>query len=118
MENLRETREISVGGHVIVLNTYITGRESRAIEQSMYDKLHLSQRNGEQEISGIKGSVIIEREDAQIKAVVVSIDGNSENIVERLLDFASEHYDEVLTEVRAVVEKKNQQTNSSQSQTT
>jgi hypothetical protein len=105
-EQTRETKEIKVGSHVVVVHTYVTGRELRAIEGAMMDKLEMSQEGDQQKISGFKGSMLAERQDMQIKAVVVSVDGKTENVVDAVLDLPAKESEEVLDYVKELTEPK------------
>lgn len=104
---IRETKEVKVGENILIVNTYITGREARDIEGAMIDKLDMSQSatNG-MEITGFKGSQLKERQDLQTKAVVVSINGKTENIVDTILDLPSEMSEEIMEVVRNIAEPK------------
>lgn len=102
----RETKTLDIGNHKIVVNTYLTGREVRDIDSALMDKLEIRQVGKSQEISGLKGSMLKEQEDMQIKAVVVSIDGSSDNIVDRLIDLPHEQYQQVMQHIKIVVGKK------------
>lgn len=108
----RETKEIKIGNHTLVVNTFVTGRELRNIESSMLDKLEMKQKGTEQEITGFRGSMLKERQDAQIKAVVVSLDGSSDNVVDRILDLSAPEYQEVVEYVTSITEPKKEQTDS------
>lgn len=102
----RETKEINVGGHVIVYKTYLTGREEREIQNQMLNQLELNQKSGEPEITGFKGAMLREQQDKYILNVVVSIDGSSENILDRLLDLPSTQFNKVMEVVQEIAEKK------------
>lgn len=106
----RETREVKVGEHVLVVNSYITGREAREIESTILDKVEMSQSttNGT-EIKGFKGSVLKEKQDMQVKAVVVSIDGNKENILDTILDLPSTESEKIMELVASIAEPKKEQ---------
>ena len=104
--NTRETKELNIGEHKVVVNTYVTGREMRNIESSMMDKLEMSQKGKEQEITGFKGSMLSERQDMQIKAVVVSVDGRSENIIDAVLDLPTTESEQILDYVKELTEPK------------
>lgn len=108
-ENIRETKELTVGSHKIVVNTYVTGRELRNIESSMMDKLEMSQKDGSQEITGFKGSMLADRQDMQIKAVVVSIDGKNDKIVDAILDLPAEESEQVMDYVKEITEPKKEE---------
>lgn len=105
MEN-RETKTVKVGEHEVVMHTYITGREARAIEGAFMDKIELKQAGESQEISGFNGSMLAERQDLQIKAVVVSVDGNSQDVVSAVLDLPSKESEEIMKKVMEIVEPK------------
>jgi len=109
MSDTRQTKILTVGEHQVEVNTFITGRELREIESAMMDKLEMKQKGGEQEISGFRGSMLVDRENAQIKAVVVSIDGTKENIIERVLDLPASEYKQVMAYVSEVAEPKKEQ---------
>ena len=111
-ENQRETKELKVGSHAVVVHTFVTGRELRNIEGAMMDKLEMSQKGKEQEITGFKGSMLADRQDMQIKAVVVSIDGKSDNIVDAVLDLPATESEEVLDYVKDLTESKKEEADS------
>lgn len=106
----RETKEVKVGKHTLVVNTYITGREARDIEGALMDKLEMSQSvDRGTEITGFKGSQLKERQDFQVKAVIVSFNGNTENIIEAILDLPSTQSEEVMKIVREIAEPKKEE---------
>ena len=108
----RETKEIKVGEHTLVVNTYLTGREARTIEGVMMDKLEMSQstkdgdEKGETMITGFKGSILSDRQDLQVKAVIVSFDGKTENILDTILDLPRDDSEEVMKIVSEIAEPK------------
>jgi len=108
-ENIRDTKELKIGIHTIIVNTYITGRELRNIESAMMDKLEMSQKDGTQEITGFKGSMLSDRQDMQIKAVVVSVDGVTENIIDAVLDLPATESEQIMDYVRTLTEPKKEQ---------
>lgn len=105
----RETKELTIGGHKIVAHTYVTGREMRDIEGAMMDKLEMSQKDGSQEIKGFKGSMLANRQDMQIKAVVVSVDGKTENVIDAVLDLPSKESEAILDYVKEITEPKKEE---------
>jgi len=56
-------------------------------------------------MTGISGKTIVAREDAQIKAVIVSIDGNTD-VVNALLDLREDIYEAVLAVVKEKADPK------------
>lgn len=106
----RETHEVNIGGHIIVVNDYITGREARDIESTIYDKIEMSQSTQRgTEITGFKGSILKEKQDMQIRAVVVSIDGKTEGILDAILDLPYKESDEIIRVVLSIAEPKKEE---------
>lgn len=108
-ENTRETKVLEIGSHEVVVHTYVTGRELRNIESAMLDKLEMSQKGKEQEITGFKGSMLADRQDMQIKAVVVSVDGKTENIVDLVLDLPAQESEQIMDYVKELTEEKKEE---------
>ena len=103
----RETKEVKAGKNTLIINTYITGREARDIESSLMDKLEMSQ-NVEKgtEIKGFSGSLLRDRQDMQVKYIVVSVNGKSENILDTILDLPVKESEEIMEIIRGVAEPK------------
>ena len=86
-ENQRETKTLTTPqGKELVLKTYITGREARAIQNVYLDKLNLKQTAQGQEMDGLKGSATGEAEDKAVEMVVVSYDNKTDDLVNIILD--------------------------------
>lgn len=105
-ENTRETKTLEIGGHKVVVNTYVTGREMRRIEQVLLDKLEMKQKGGENEVSGFKGAMMADRQDMKITAVVVSVDEKTDKIVDQVLDLPSDLAEEIMAYVDELTEPK------------
>ena len=106
-ENIpREEKELTIGKHKVMVHTFVTGRELRGIESAMMDKLEMSQKDGAQQITGFKGSMLSDRQDMQIKAVVVSVDGNAENVIDLVLDLPSIESEQIMDYVKELTEPK------------
>lgn len=109
----RETTSFKTpGGHEVVLKTYLTAREANQLKQVLYKSINMSMTDiasGKTEIKDIPATALLEQEREALKTVIVSLDGNQENVVERLLDLRSDEYDAVIAEVNKVT-KSNFQT--------
>lgn len=105
-ENTRETKILEIGDHKVVVNTYVTGREMRSIEQTLMDKLEMKRKGGEEEITGFKGAMMADRQDMKIKAVVASVDGKTDNIVDAVLDLPNDKAEEIMKYVDELTEPK------------
>ena len=88
MEN-RETKTIKtpIGGNEVVIYTYVTGGEKRRLaEPYLREDLEMSQKH-------------FQGQDAALNTIIVSIDGNKEDIVKKILDMHSADYDFITTAV-------------------
>lgn len=89
----RETIEIEtpIGKHKIVLKTYLTGREQRAIEA-----VFLGSVDWDVQTQTVKSKFTVQTaqlaENETIKQQVVSIDGKTENVLDLILDMRSEDF--------------------------
>lgn len=118
--NERPTQQLALeGGTIVVLYSYITGGDKRAIEDvflqyaEMRQTANTSDKTGTMEITGIKGSVTHEAENKALERVVKEIrPADGEAITERrqvlafLLDLPADQYDRVVAEVNAITEPK------------
>lgn len=95
----RETKTIKTpSGAEVVLKTWISGAEARALKLVYYGGLKVG--GGQSTKSGAE--IMAELEDMAFKTVIVSINGSSENILETILAMKVEDYQAVLDAVNAV----------------
>lgn len=100
----RETKEITTpGGHVVKLNTWLTGREKRELSSAFLQKVSVGQ-DGIQDIE-LTGEIINKVQDLTLENVVVSVDGAVEDIVNKVLDMKSEDYDFIIAEMNKITNK-------------
>lgn len=105
----RETIEVTtpVGKHVLVLNTYITGREKRLL-QNVYLEGNLNFDTEGKRVEGMKMDALVNKAtDLAWRLVVASFDGKKDgvegfNVVEAILDLQQKDYSFVLAKVNAV----------------
>lgn len=102
----RETRPfVTPSGNTIVLNTYLTGRETAEIKSILLSAVKVAVSDLEAkktDMSGISGEVISQQERKTLDALVVSVNGDAENPVEKLLDLPSSEYEAVLKEIEKI----------------
>jgi hypothetical protein len=102
----RQTKEFTTpSGHAIVLRTYLTGREAAEIKSIMLASLKMTMSDLESkkvDMGGLSGSVLVEQERKTLDSLIVSVDGSTENPVEKLLDLPSPDYDAVLKEIETI----------------
>lgn len=93
----------------IVYKEYITGRDQQAIEACLYKDMQIS-ANGE--ATGFNPKAIQDRLNMAIESCVVSVDGSTENVLDKVLDLPVKEYEEVKAKVEEIAglseEKKNQ----------
>jgi hypothetical protein len=81
----RDTKEFSTpGGHKIVIKTYLTSREAMPV----FDQADMSGTQKAQKLAS---------------AAIVSIDGDANDISEKLLDFSLQEYTATLKEITELI---------------
>ena len=103
----RESKTITtVHGHVVVIKSYLTGREVNKYRNVIFEKTKFKTvpdpnsdpAEGKQIVQAVTEStaaITIEQELAALEICVLSLDGKSENLKERILDLRSEDYTEI-----------------------
>lgn len=103
--NERETRKIKTpSGREVILKEWITGREAKELRKVFLNAVELSASGTEIKSTNIKTSVIEEAENKALEMVVLSLDGDKENLIERLLDLPASDYQFIVAEVNKVTE--------------
>ena len=101
----RETFEIvtPIKGHVVVLRSWITGRESQKIDGAMFKGVGTTQ-DGKRLTPKLSESMLSDQENASIEVVVVSVDGKENDVVNAVLNMRAKDYSFVTAEVSKVVD--------------
>jgi hypothetical protein len=86
-----------VGKKKIVIKSWLTGREKRLIQSVFIDDTEF--QGGEYKISGKK---LTEAQDKTIETMVISVDGDSNKVLEKILDMNSEDFDFILVEINKI----------------
>lgn len=106
----RETKTITtpITKKEVVLHTYITGREAEAIQAPLLKamKLQPNKRGEDVQMGEIDTDKIRESNHIALKSVVKSVGGQSEKVVDDLLDMPSQDYDFVVAAVDDITKKK------------
>jgi len=98
----RETKTIKTpSGKEIVMKTFLNARERNELRNVFLKEMKI-ESNTAQVKDEIPASVMDEAEKKLIEVAVISYDGSSENIVDRLLDSAPEEYDFVVAEANKI----------------
>jgi hypothetical protein len=99
----RETTSFTTpAGNVVVLNTYLTGREKNQLKTDQFSsvKMKMSDPASKQfDPPSFDGSIVVTKEISEMKKYVVSLNGDTTDPVEKLLDLPSTEYDAVAEEV-------------------
>lgn len=88
----------------VELKGYITGRDKQNIEGIMLEAADFqADENGEYKAK-ISGKVATLMTNKKIEAVVVSVGGETTNVLDKVLDLISEDYDFVLEEIDKIAD--------------
>lgn len=100
----RETFEIvTPRGLKVVLRSWITGRESQKIDGAMFGSIGATQ-DGKSLQPKISSTMLADQENASFEAVVVSIDGKENDIVNTILGLRASEYSFIAKEVKKIVD--------------
>jgi hypothetical protein len=105
MSDRATTTLITPAGTEIVLRAYLTGREASEIKGIMLGSLKMSMSDFENrkiDMGGLSGDVLTQQERKTLEYLLVSVNGDAENPIEKLLDLPSPEYDAVLKEVEKI----------------
>lgn len=105
MSEDRETHSITtpIKGHIVVLKSWINGREKQKIDGTMFNNID-TVGEGAQMKPKMSESMISNRENASIQSVVVSVDGNDNDVLDQVLEMRATDYEFVLKQVELVTE--------------
>jgi len=110
----RETESLQTRlGKAFVINKWLTARESRSIKEVMLKHVKFSMdqtatRGGLKQTPTMKeydaSSAIKESEELSVSLIVISYDGSSENILDRILDSREEDWFDILEATKKVTD--------------
>lgn len=103
----RETKTIvTPSGINVMVNTYVTGRESEQIQDILYKSVNFSamttNSNKEAKVNLDGGSFITEQTHKVIEIMVVSINDSKENILNTVLDMREVDYTFIVNEINKI----------------
>ncbi len=103
----RPTRSITTtGGHVVVFRSYATGREKNEIEAMYMVATKYSMDGTSPKLEGFDPNIMSQAAEKSISLLVVSLDGATEDLTNRVLDLPSDDYDEIVAALEQVTGKK------------
>ena len=113
----RETKTIitPISNQEVIIKTWLTGRERRAIRSVYLDTLEVkgeedivanSSEESEKKVGAtyaITGELLNKAQDKQIETIIISIDGITEGLVDIVLDMRDEDMDSIMEEISKIV---------------
>lgn len=106
----RETKELHLDKYTFVVKTYATAREAHIIQQAYFKGMKVEVVGQEPKISEFSPSVQFDMQQEMIAQMVVSLDGNSQNVANRCLELPNDVYAELVAELDDLVSKKKNST--------
>lgn len=102
----RETRNITTpGNHVVVLKTYLTGREVNDIKRALFGSVSIERGEDDKPvIPQYPLSLAIDREKKLLEYTVVNLDGVTENAADKVQDLTSADYKFIVQEAEKAVD--------------
>jgi hypothetical protein len=102
----RETKEITTPlGHKVVLRSYLTGREANELKAVMFSAVKMNMddvQSGKIGVGEVPGTFLVEQEKKALDILLVSLDGDTNAPVDKLLDLPSTEYDAVVKAVNEI----------------
>ena len=101
---MRETKKFKTkGGYEIEIKTYLTYGEAREIQRVYLDGVNVSISNdGQTKIPDLSASSTIDAQNKAIELIVVSVNGEKENVVKLFMDLPKNDGDEAMVEIDKV----------------
>lgn len=97
---MRETYEYTTsGGHKIVFYSYATFGDTREITKVFLDEVSVGVEGDQKTMGAISGSKVFESQNKAIQLLVVSVDGEKENILDKINSLRPEDGQEVLEQL-------------------
>ena len=98
----------------VVIKDWITAREQQAVQSVIFEKMKLdlspaAQREGTATPSNIDPSAAVEMQNKQVETYVVSVNGETENVLENLLSLPDADFQEIIMHINSLDSKKNSQ---------
>lgn len=105
MQDERETHEIvtPLKGHKLICKSWINGREKQKIDGAMFKSID-TEGDGKTMKPKMNETMLAGQENASIEAVVISVDGNEVDVLNRVLDMRSKDFEFVVKHAESIVE--------------
>lgn len=104
---IRETKKINISGNEFEVKSYATAREAVAIQQSYFKGTKVEVEGDKPKISDFNPGVQFEVEKEMVTQMVVALNSDANDLLNRVLDLPNEVYRELISELDSIVAKKN-----------
>ncbi len=99
----RKTREFTTpGGHTVVVKEYLTAREVNSVLTDLFKAQEVTPDAGS--TPKISLALGVQRNVKLVEAAVISLDGSTDNLSDRLLDLPASEHTAILNEVKGLAE--------------
>ena len=103
----RETKEIKSGNHTVIVKTYLTAGERRVLRNVLLANLKFDLQEEKPDIKDFSPELLEQIENKTIEQVIVSFDGSSENILQRMLELKEKEFDDIMIEINKIAQGEN-----------
>ncbi len=98
----RETKSFKTPqGIEIVMKTWLSAREYNEVKAEMFKAIKIDPTTGEKSDS-MTGEFMLAQEQKLLSALIVSIDGSTEKISDKLLDMRNDEYQFIVAEANRI----------------
>lgn len=99
----RETIKLQTpSGKELELKSYLTARERNELRRVFLEGVHIDPNKQDANLKDLSGDVLEKAEHKYIEIIVAKYDGNSENVLQRLLDATPAEYDYAVAEAAKI----------------
>lgn len=99
----RQTTELTTpSGKKFEVKTYITARERNTLRSVLLQNFSFDSASGQTKSGDINGELLEKSEQKAIEIAVVSFDGKTEDVLNRILDGTSDDYDFIVAEANKI----------------
>ena len=102
-ERPQHSIKLEVTGQEVVVRDWITGREKEAIEKPVQQSVEMKPNSmGDMVFGNVDAEKILESTHKAIEAVVVSVNGKTEDVLNAVLDLPVADYNTIISYVNTV----------------
>lgn len=94
----RETKEVTIGEHVVVIKSYLTGREANEAKATLFKGIEVEAGAQEKPRVPLSNMPVYERK--VLELLVVSFDGKTEGALEAIEDLPAADYDKAVADIK------------------